>query len=204
MTTLRNLTLSITLTALAGCGVSTGAPAGILAGQTNGQRGATVAATGAQVPGFDPEARRVVLRIPRALIQEVQQKVTEIRDEETRRNAVEGPFIRYMEGGFNPVTRLAYQVELSGYGLHVSADGFRGELEELTYMNGREFDRNGDLLVPYWKRPGTPVSFYFTISPMKTPLPLSGQQAGVQKPIPLPVRYVSNFGWNYDSTLGSR
>ena len=92
---------------------------------------------------------------------------------------------------------LAYLVEVSGYGLHVSADGFRSELEEQTYGNSRQFDRNGDLLVPFYKRPGTPVSYYFTISPVKTPVP---QNAG--KSIPLTVRYVSNFGRNYDTTLG--
>lgn len=144
------------------------------------------------------QGERVLLRIPESLIQEVNQQLQAVRADEARRNEAEGPFTQEMIGGMYPgPKRPTYGVQLEAYGLHVSADNFKSELEELTYMNFRQ-TRNGHLEVPYWNRPGLKVSYYFTLSPIK--VGRTPAEAKL-KPVPLKVRYISNFGKNYSATL---
>ena len=153
----------------------------------------------------DPQARRVVLRIPGALLGMVVSQRRTWLAEEVRRNAEQGPFSQEMIGGMYPGPSLpTYVIEDAGspggaalgQGLHVSADGFKTELEEMTYMNGRVITGGNDLLVPYWDRPGKHVSYYFTTALRKVARP------GISAPtIELPTRYISNYGKNFQGVL---
>lgn len=180
---------------LAGCGAGP-ANVGGYSGKTGG-----VPVRLANKQAIDAHKERVVLRIPGHLMDEVQRQLRDVRAEEERRNNAEGPFFQKMIGGVYPgPRRTVYDIAMVQFaqqvGLHVSVDEFRTELKELTYRNVREY-RGRDLLVPFMARRGQAVSYYFKFQPVKMPRP----QGPKAQPIPLKVRYMSNFGKNYDGQL---
>ena len=192
--------LLVSLATLAGCGLNPASIPGRMDSSPASQ-------AGTRAHAFDPQTRRVVLRIPGSILLMAEDRRRTWLAEESRRNAEQGPFSREMIGGMYPGPNLpTYVVEgdpsRPGSGtntdlaLHVSADGFKTELEELTYKNHRERTPSNDLLVPYWDRPGKSVSYYFTYTARKIARP------GVAAPtVQLPTQYVSNLGKNFQGDL---
>jgi len=179
----------VTTTVLAGCGQGLASVQQIDGGLASAQSRKLVKQNQAG------QAGKVVLRIPDSLIKEVRQKLKDVETEEKRRNEEEGPFITGMIGGTNSgVKRPTYSVFLDDFRLHVSANNFKNELEELTYNTGnhRQFHK-GYLEVPYMARQGLKVSYYFTLSPYK--------MNNERKRVPLEVRYINDRGKNYQATL---
>jgi hypothetical protein len=91
---------------------------------------------------------------------------------------------RYRLDPVSPTDRDTFVVK-------ASRDGFKSMLSEITMYDGRAL--GADLSVPYYETPGA-VTYYIEVHATRTDVVTGKHEA-------LPVRYVSNYGQNFQGSL---